>query len=423
MKAPRGTHDIMPGEIHAWQKAEAIIREHCAQYGYTEIRTPVFEHTEVFARGVGDTTDIVQKEMYTFTDRSDRSMTLRPENTAGVVRAFLEHRLYNEPLPAKLYYLSAPMFRYEAPQSGRYRQFYQFGIEAFGAGEPSCDAEVITFAWRLLNKMGIHNLSLEINSIGCPKCRPAFSEKLKAHFHAHEDTLCETCGNRLEKNPLRIFDCKSPVCQEVVKDAPVMLDHLCQECAVHFASVKKYLDLMQLPYIVNPRIVRGLDYYSKTVFELISRDIGAQGAVCAGGRYDGLVSMMGGPPTPGVGFAFGLERLLLVMQAAGTLWEKEPACQAYVMATPDESCRMAAFTLTQALRRGGAKVDLDHAGRSLKAQMKYAGKLSVPFGLIIGENELERGVVKLRDMNGGTQTEMSLSDTDGILATLTKGGQ
>nr|WP_122011618.1 histidine--tRNA ligase [Maliibacterium massiliense] len=420
IKAPRGTHDIMPDEIQAWQYVEGIIRDHCAHYGYSEARTPVFEHTEVFSRGVGDTTDIVQKEMYTFNDKGNRSITLRPENTAGLVRAFLEHHLQNEPLPIKLYYLSAPMFRYENPQSGRYRQFYQFGVEAYGAPAPSCDAEVVSLAWTLLQKLGIHDLELHINSIGCPKCRPAFQEKLKAYFRQYEGQLCQTCLERLDRNPLRIIDCKSPVCTDIVRDAPTMLDSLCGECQSHFDTLKAYFDAMGIAYVVDPMIVRGLDYYTKTVFEIVSKDIGAQGTVCGGGRYDMLVSQMGGPEMAGVGFAFGMERLLMVMQSLGLLPKRAPLCDVYVAALPDEAARMAAFALCASLRAQGVKAEVDHVSRSLKAQLKHAGKIGSRACVIIGADELAAGVVKLRDMQRGEEQAIAMETATEAIAAILK---
>ncbi|MBR3195217.1 MAG: histidine--tRNA ligase [Clostridia bacterium] len=398
MKAPRGTHDIMPDQSGAWQIVEEMIRRRCRSNGFDEIRTPIFEQTGVFARGVGDTTDIVQKEMYTFEDKGGRSMTLRPENTAGVVRAFLEHRLYAGPMPVKLYYLSAPMFRYENPQSGRYRQFHQFGVEVFGAPDASCDAEVIALAWGLLKDLGVEKLALHINSIGCPKCRAAYQEMLKAHFNAHLDELCETCHDRLERNPLRILDCKIDADKPFMKEAPHIIDHLCEECQTHLENLKKYLATAGIPYTIDPMIVRGLDCYTKTVFEIVSEDIGAQGTVCGGGRYDGLMRLMGGPELPGVGFAFGMERLLMVMDALGIMPEDDNTTDVYIASMPEEEARQAAFRLCLAMRAEGLRADVDHVQRSLKAQMKYAGKSNVHLMIVIGQDELETGKITVRDM-------------------------
>ncbi|MGI6153928.1 MAG: histidine--tRNA ligase, partial [Christensenellaceae bacterium] len=317
INAPKGTKDVLPGESYKWQYIEKTVREICSVFGYREIRTPVFEHTELFLRGVGDTTDIVQKEMYTFTDKGDRSVTLKPEGTAGVVRAFIESGLANGPQPTKMYYLNCPVFRYERPQSGRLREHHQFGIEAFGAGDASVDAEVISVALTLFDKVGMKNLRLNINSIGCEKCRPGYHEALKDYLRENYDSLCETCKERFEKNPLRILDCKVESCQSLIKEAPVMIDHLCEECDSHFDALKGYLGALDIEYSVNPFIVRGLDYYTKTVFEIISDSIGAQGTVCGGGRYDKLVKEIGGPDMPGIGFGLGIERLLLVMENEG----------------------------------------------------------------------------------------------------------
>lgn len=409
MKAPRGTHDILPEESGAWQAVEAVIRRRCSRFGYEEIRTPIFEQTSVFARGVGDTTDIVQKEMYTFLDKGERSMTLRPENTAGVVRAFLEHRLYSGPMPVKMYYLSAPMFRYENPQSGRYRQFHQFGVEVFGAPAASCDAEVISLAWGLLKELGVEKLALHINSIGCPSCRMAYQEKLRAYFTENLSQLCPTCHDRLQRNPMRILDCKEESCKRIAKDAPKMLDHLCEECSAHFESLKRYLDAAQIPFSIDPMIVRGLDYYTRTVFEIISEDIGAQGTVCGGGRYDGLMRLMGGPALAGVGFAFGMERLLMVMQSLGKLPVVDRTCDVFVAAFSDAATQEAAFSLCLQLRAAGLHAQMDHAARGLKAQIKYAGKTGAKTMVVLGADELASGVLHVRDMQSGQEVETSIA--------------
>lgn len=410
MKAPRGTHDIMPEQSGAWQAVEDVIRRRCARFGFEEIRTPIFEQTNVFARGVGDTTDIVQKEMYTFDDKGGRSMTLRPENTAGVVRAFLEHRLYSGPMPVKLYYLSAPMFRYENPQSGRYRQFHQFGVEVFGAPSASCDAEVIALAWGLLKELGVEKLALHINSIGCPTCRMEYQKSLRAYFNDHLDTLCGTCHERLDRNPMRILDCKSPECKAVAENAPKMIDHICDDCKEHFQQLKTYLEAAGIPYSVDPMIVRGLDYYTRTVFEIISEDIGAQGTVCGGGRYDGLMRLMGGPELPGVGFAFGVERLLMVMEALGKLPEVDRTADVYIASLPNDDARKKAFELCMTCRAEGIRAEIDHAARGLKAQTKYAGKSGAKLMIVIGDDELANESVRIRNMADGTEIESSMAD-------------
>ena len=311
--APKGTQDILPKESGRWQKAESIMRELCAQYGFKEIRTPVFEHTEVFVRGVGETTDVVTKEMYTFEDKGGRSVTLRPEGTAGIVRSFVENGLFNEALPTKLFYM-IQCFRYEKPQKGRLREFHQFGLELFGAPDPIADATIISLPYRLFKKVGLEGISLELNSIGCKECRAKYREALIAYFQKDEEQLCPTCRERLQKNPMRILDCKSEICRGIAKDAPLITDYLCGDCSEHFEAVKEYLSIMKIDYRVNPRIVRGLDYYNRTVFEFVSDQIGAQGTVCGGGRYDGMTEQFGGAPQPGIGFAMGMERFMLVLE-------------------------------------------------------------------------------------------------------------
>ena len=404
-KAPKGTKDILPQEIYQWHYIEDTIRRISKAYGYNEIRTPVFEHTELFERGVGDTTDIVQKEMYTFLDKGGRSITLKPEGTAGVARAYIEHKLYADPQPVKMFYLT-PCYRYERPQAGRQREFHQFGIEVFGAPEASVDVEVIALAMTLFKELGIKELALKINSIGCPKCRPDYHEFLKKYLSDHLDELCSACKDRYEKNPLRVLDCKVEGCQPVIKDAPHMLDHLCQECSSHFDDVKKFLDAAGFEYIIDPMIVRGLDYYTKTVFEIISDSIGAQGTVCGGGRYDGLVEECGGPSIPGVGFGLGLERLLLVMQSQDIQIPKPTACDIY-FATIGEKAREKAFQLAQGLREKGISSDMDHVGRSLKAQFKYANKLGARFVGTIGEEELIGGQLRLKEMETGEEESVA----------------
>ena len=396
-RAPKGTTDVIPAQSYKWHYIESKIREVCALYGVREVRTPVFEHTELFLRGVGDTTDIVQKEMYTFEDKGGRSITLKPEGTAGAARCFVERKLYNEALPAKMYYLNSPTFRYENPQAGRYREHHQFGIEVFGAPQASCDAEIISLAWAVIQGLGVKKLTLHINSIGCPECRPKFNEALKSYFAAHVDELCDTCKGRLERNPLRILDCKSPVCKQIAQGAPKCIDHLCPDCKAHMDELENYLARLGIPYEIDPMIVRGLDYYTRTVFEIISTDIGAQGTVCGGGRYDGLVEQVGGPAIAGIGFGMGMERLLLVMESLNLLPEEPAVTQVYV-ASLGEEARGPAFGFCNELRLAGVRADMDHVGRSLKAQFKFAGKSDAPFVAIMGGDELASGQVKLRNM-------------------------
>ncbi|MBM7582292.1 histidyl-tRNA synthetase [Caldicoprobacter guelmensis] len=402
-QAPKGTKDVLPDESYKWQYVEKMIREVAHLFGYREVRTPTFEHTELFERGVGDTTDVVQKEMYTFIDKGGRSITLKPEGTAGAVRAYIEGRLYAQPQPVKMYYLT-PVFRYEKPEAGRLREHHQFGVEVFGAPDASVDAEVISLAAALFERLNIKNLELNINSIGCPACRPRYHQALKEYLSEQLDELCSNCRQRFARNPLRVLDCKEEKCRQAVTSVPVILDFLCDECGTHFDSLKRYLDAAGISYTVNPMIVRGLDYYTKTVFEFISKDIGAQGTVCGGGRYDGLVGVCGGPETPGAGFGMGLERLLLVMESQGI--EIPPPRNLDVMfITVGDEARFKAFKLVKDLRLKGISADMDHVGRSIKAQFKYADKLRVRRACIMGEDELRQGCVKVRDMASG-QEEM-----------------
>ena len=400
-KAPKGTKDVLPQEAYKWHYVEDVIRQIARSYGYQEIRTPVFEHTELFERGVGDTTDIVQKEMYTFLDKGGRSITLKPEGTAGAARAYTEHKLYAEPQPIKMYYIT-PCYRYERPQAGRLREFHQFGVEVFGAPQASVDVEIITMAMTLFRRLGIKDLSVRINSIGCPKCRPVYHEVLKSYLAGHLDELCDTCKERYEKNPLRILDCKVDQCKKVIEGVPHMLDHLCEDCSSHFDETKRYLEAAGFDYTIDPMIVRGLDYYTKTVFEIVSGSIGAQGTVCGGGRYDGLVEECGGPQVPGVGFGLGLERLLLVMENQGVDIPKPTLCDLF-FATIGEGTKEKAFELIRTLRDKGISSDMDHVGRSLKAQFKYADKLGARFVGTIGEEELAQGQLKLKEMTTGKE--------------------
>lgn len=406
-KAPKGTKDVLPGDSYKWQYIEEVMRKHCANFGYREMRTPVFEHTEVFLRGVGDTTDIVQKEMYTFNDKGGRSITLKPEGTAGVVRAFIEAGLQNEVQPTKIYYLNNPVFRYENPQSGRLREHHQFGVEAFGGKNASLDAEIIGLALGIIKDLGITGLSVNINSIGCKECRPKYNAALKEYFKANLDNLCETCQSRYEKNPLRILDCKDENCKTYVENAPIIIDYLCDDCKAHFESLKEHLNALNIEYNINPKIVRGLDYYTKTVFEIISHTIGAQGTVCGGGRYDNLVEELDGPSTPGVGFGLGLERLLLTLESTGLEIEKPNLYDVYV-STIGEKAELEGFKLCMALREAGVKTEADHTGRSMKAQFKYADRINAPYVVVIGGDELEKGVVMLRNMQTGEQEEIAL---------------
>lgn len=373
------------------------MRKAAALAGYREVRTPVFEHTELFARGVGDTTDIVQKEMYTFKDKGDRSLTLKPEGTAGVVRAFLESNLYAEALPCKMYYVNSPIFRYEAPQSGRLREHHQFGLECFGAQDATTDAELILLAYRLVSSLGVKNLAVKINSIGCPNCRPKYHARLKEFLADRIDELCPTCRTRFERNPLRVLDCKEKHCQELVQNAPSILDLLCDDCADHFAQLQECLQAAGIPYVVDSRIVRGLDYYTKTVFELITQTPEGNLTVCGGGRYDNLVEELGGPSIPAAGFGMGIERLLMLLDSEGVQLPCPDTLDVFV--TYMGQAKLAAFRLVEELRAAGIKADMDHCGRSLKAQFKFANKTGAPLTATLGEEELAQGVVKLRDMN------------------------
>ena len=408
-QAPKGTKDLLPQDAYRLQAVEAVEKRIAERAGYREIRTPVFEHTELFLRGVGDTTDIVQKEMYTFTDKGDRSITLKPEGTAGAVRALVEHSLYAGPLPVKMYYVNNPIFRYEAPQSGRLREHHQFGCECFGAAEPSCDAELISIAVDVLKGLGLDNLVVNINSIGCPECRKVYHEKLRTFLSERLDKLCETCRGRFEKNPLRILDCKVESCQKQLEGAPSILDCLCDACAAHFEGLKANLDALGIPYSVDPRIVRGLDYYTRTVFEIARQTENGTQAVCGGGRYDGLVEQIGGPKLPAMGFGMGVERVLMLLEQSGVEIPEPRHYDAYVAALGAQA-RIPALELTTGLRRAGVKTETDHAGRSLKAQFKHADKVGAPYILIVGGDELARGTVRLRNMQTKEETEIPLEN-------------
>ena len=404
---PKGTKDVLPQDSFKWQFVESTAREIAGLFQLKEIRTPTFEHTELFQRGVGDTTDIVTKEMYTFKDKGDRSITLKPEGTAGAVRAFIENGLANGVLPAKMYYIT-PAFRYERPQAGRLREFHQFGVEIFGAKGAQTDAEAVVMADTLLKKLGL-NVKLYINSIGCPTCRAAYNKALKDYFAERLGELCYDCKTRYEKNPLRLLDCKEENCRKINANAPSILDYLCDDCKAHFDEFKTCLSLAGVDYEIDPRIVRGLDYYTRSVFEFVSTSIGAQGTVCAGGRYDGLIAELGGNPMPAVGFAAGIERLLMVMEQSGVVIP-EPQKPTVYIAGMDAECRKKAFALAIALRKNGVLVEIDHMERSVKAQFKYADKLGAKYVAVIGGNELENGVMNVKNMADGTSEPVSFAN-------------
>ena len=415
-RAVKGTNDILPSESYKYQFVEGKMLEVASLFGFREIRVPVFEHTEVFQRSVGDTTDVVQKEMYTFEDKGGRSITLRPELTAGVVRSSIEKGLVNGALPVKVCYIGG-CYRYEKPQAGRLREFHQFGVECFGAATPAADAEVIALARQVLSEVGIEKISLEINSIGCPECRKKYHAALKEYFSSKTDELCGTCCERLERNPMRILDCKSPICSEIAKGAPVILDFLCDDCKEHFDGVKAHLDAADIKYTVNPQIVRGLDYYTRTVFEFVSGDIGAQSTVCGGGRYDGLVAQMGGPQVAALGFGMGIERLMMVLENQNTPLPEPRKCDIYI-APMGEAAAIKATALCTALRDYGFEAQTDVCGRGLKAQMKYADKIGAAFHLVLGDNELESGKATLKNMASGDTKEISLDNICDELITL-----
>ncbi len=411
--APRGTRDILPDQIDNWRKIESLAREICRCFGYKEIRTPIFEHTELFLRGIGDTTDVVSKEMYTMIDRGGRSITLRPENTAAVVRAYLENKLYADQGVSRLFYIG-PMFRYDRPQAGRFRQFHQFGVEAIGATGPMVDAEIIALAVQYLQSLGLTELRLLINSVGCPTCRPVYREKLQAFLRPNFEHLCEDCQSRFDRNPMRILDCKHETCRAIVKDAPRMLDVLCDECKEHFEGLQALLKAAGMDYTIDTGLVRGLDYYTKTAFEIQYTPLGAQSAVCGGGRYDGLIEECGGSPTPGIGFAIGMERVLLAMEQQGLLSAEDASLQVYIACQGHEA-QTTGFQLAVALRRRGLTVETDVLDRSLKAQMKSANRSGAKFVVLLGENELASGKLTLRNMTDAVQTEIGLQDLDLLL--------
>ena len=401
IKAPKGTMDVVPENSFKWQFIEDKIREITKEFGISEIRTPVFEHTELFQRGVGDTTDVVEKEMYTFNDKGDRSITLRPEGTAGAVRLFIEHGLFNNPMPIKTFYLTS-CYRYEKPQAGRLREFHQFGVEYFGTQNPSADAEMMQLPMLLYRRLGLKGLTLNINSIGCPKCRKAYNEKLREYLSGHYDELCDTCKSRYERNPMRILDCKSPVCKQIAKGAPLLIDNICQECEAHFEQVKKYLEAVGMDYEIDPYIVRGLDYYTKTVFEITAQNKNSNNTICGGGRYDGLVEELGGNATPACGFALGMERLLLTMEEQGIEIPDTSNVKIFVGSMSEQSS-MFAHRLVQELRSIGVSAERDHMDRSVKAQLKYANKIRAEYVIVLGDDEIESGKVKLKNMAKGEE--------------------
>lgn len=411
---PNGTKDVAPTEVYKWHTIERVAAETAECCGFKEIRFPTFENTALFKRSVGDTTDVVQKEMYTVSAKSrdngkdDCEFTLRPEGTAGAARAVVENGLLNSALPLKVFYIIS-CFRHEKVQKGRLREFHQFGAEMYGSADAGADAEVIAMVAKILDRLGIDNVELMINSIGCPQCRAEYHKALKEYFSTKKDKLCPTCLDRLERNPMRILDCKSPICQEVVKDAPIIPDYLCEDCSSHFEKLKRLLGEMGIEYTIDPHIVRGLDYYTKTVFEFVTKDIGAQGTVCGGGRYDGLIEQIGGDPTPALGFAMGIERLILTMDSKGVEYAADKKCDLYI-ASMGDAAQTRAAVLADKLRSEGYYVEFDTMKRGIKPQMKYANKLGATFTMVLGDNELESGSAKLKNMETGEESPITLGD-------------
>ncbi len=405
---PKGTKDVLPFEAYKWHYIEGAAREVARVFGLKEIRTPTFEHTELFLRGVGNTTDIVNKEMYTFIDKGNRSITLKPEGTAGVARSFVENSLYAQPLPIKTYYIT-PVFRYERPQSGRLREHHQFGVEIFGSSAPEMDAEVISLAKSLFDKLGLTDLTLNINSIGCPVCRAEYNKALREYFSKHINNMCPTCKDRLDKNPLRILDCKEEKCIEINKNAPKTIDYLCDDCQAHMAGLEKNLSAMQIEYVINPYIVRGLDYYTRTVFEFVSNSIGSQGTVCGGGRYDNLISEVGGKPCPAVGFGMGIERLILTLENLSKMPDSDEVLDIFV-GYIGENAKLEAIKLVSNLRKAGISADTDYMDRSVKAQMKYASKLPSKFTTVLGDNEILENKAEIKNMLSGETQTLALNE-------------
>lgn len=417
-RAVKGTNDILPNQSYKYRYAEQKMLQIARFYGFREIRVPVFEHTEVFSRNVGEETDVVQKEMYTFTDKGGRSITLRPELTAGVVRSIIEKGVLNEPLPAKVSYVGG-CYRYEKPQAGRLREFHQFGVECFGAASPSADAEIIALARQILLTLGVKGVTLKINSIGCEKCRKDYVKALKEYFTQHRETLCDTCKERLERNPLRVLDCKSPVCSDIAKDAPKITDYLCDDCRSHFDAVKENLSAQNISFETDPFIVRGLDYYNKTVFEFVSDALGAQATVCGGGRYDGLVAKMGGKETPGLGFGLGIERLMMILDSTGAPMPDDEKCFLYVAAV-GEKAQIEAGKICSAMRESGFEAICDLCGRSLKAQMKYADKIGAQYCIVLGDDELNTKKAEIKDMKTGDVSACDISDIPDFITDLSR---
>jgi len=406
-KAPRGTKDIFGENIFLWQKVEGILRDICEVFCVSEIRTPVFEQTELFQRGVGETTDIVTKEMYTLEKKGNESVTLKPEGTAGAARAFVENGMYANPQPTKLYYIT-PAFRYERPQAGRQRQFHQFGVEIFGSYDASCDAEAISVAYEALNKIGIKNIELKINSLGGNECRKKYNGILKEFIGRNIDNLCDDCRQRFEKNPLRVLDCKNEKCRKVIEDAPSVTDCLDKECRTHFEELKTNLDNMGIAYTVDPKIVRGLDYYTRTVFEFVSNEIGSQGTVCGGGRYDNLIGECGGPETGAVGFAMGLERIMMLVKSQNLIKSDGKNVDIYIGSVGNEGF-LKAQAIGYELRKNGIRAEYDTLKRSVKAQLKYANKINAKYSVVLGENEVLKDCVSLKNMRESSQEEIKLS--------------
>ncbi len=418
IKAPRGVRDILPDESWKWASIFAVTRKIAEDFGYREVHLPIFEQTELFSRGIGETTDVVEKEMYTFSDRSGRSLTLRPEATASMVRAYLEHGMASGPQPSKLW-CAGPMMRYERPQKGRYRQFWQLDFEAIGSASPLVDVEVIALSLEIFRRLGLSNLEVLVNSVGCPACRPVYRAALQGYLGERFDALCPTCQGRFDRNPLRILDCKVETCRAITDDAPDVRDHLCEECRSHFDEVLKGLDLIGAKFRIDKRLVRGLDYYTKTAYEVLSGDLGAQNAVCGGGRYDNLAEAIGGPHTPGVGFAAGLDRIVLTMEQQGLSFGREPAISVMVVVA-EESARDEAVRLLYELRRAGVPSDMDSSGKGVKAQMKAAATAKAAYACILGSSEIARGVVAVKEMATGSQEEVERDKVVERLASNTK---
>ena len=408
IQKPKGTQDVVPNQSYKWHTVERIVSQTAEQFGFKEIRIPTFEETGLFVRSVGDTTDVVQKEMYTVSATGDSTFTLRPEGTAGTIRAILENGILNEGFPQRAYYILS-CFRHEKPQAGRLREFHQFGCEMIGSASPSADADVIALAKSVIDRVGLKNIQLNINSIGCPECRANYHKALKEHFADHKESLCETCLDRLDRNPMRILDCKSPICSQIAEKAPIILDYLCDDCREHFEKLQENLTLMGIEFKINPKIVRGLDYYTRTVFEFITTDIGAQGTVCGGGRYDGLIETLGGPKTPALGFGMGLERLILTMEKQGCEFMEDEKCDLYI-ASMGDAAQKKATQLAAILREEGFKIEYDVVGRGLKPQMKYADKIGARFVVVLGDSELETNTAKLKNMQTGEQTDIPLDE-------------